>query len=218
MGLKLQENINKYKKNQIIYAILITILAIIFGFYLDNIALFWFFGLAFGYIIQRYGFCFTAAFRDPYLFGTTSSLRALLVAIAISTIGLTMIKYNYYLASAEYNLNMVGVAPIGLPLIIGAFIFGVGMVISGGCASGTLVRIGEGFTLKIITLFFFIIGILVGAHNNTAFWAEFNQNAPRIFLPDVFGWLGALLAQALIIVSLYILAVIWQKKKFNTQD
>jgi len=213
----LQEDRKKRGKKQKIYAVLITILAIAFGFYLDNIALFWFFGLAFGYIVQRYSFCFTSVFRDPYVSGSTSTLRALLLAIGISTIGLTIIKYDAYLASAEQNLNMVGVAQIGLPLVVGAFIFGIGMVISGGCASGTLVRIGEGFILQIITLFFFIIGILVGANNNTVFWSRFNQSAPRIFLPDVIGWIGALFVQALIIVSIYVIAVKWQKKKFSTE-
>jgi len=44
----------------------------------------------------------------------------------------------------------------------GAFIFGLGMQLGGGCASGTLFSVGGGSTRMLITLFFFIIGSVVG--------------------------------------------------------
>ena len=54
------------------------------------------------------------------------------------------------------------VVPVSFATVIGAFIFGIGMVIAGGCASGTLMRVGEGFTMQILALFFFIVGSLWG--------------------------------------------------------
>ena len=234
MVLKLQESetkilyeqkrneIKKTRKNQIPYAILVLKFIIIFSFYLsidqNNIVLFWLFGLAFGYVIQRSGFCFTAVFRDPYVSGVTSLTRAGLISIAVASAGFTAIKYSAYIYNAEQNLNMVGVAPIGFPLVVGAFLFGIGMVICGGCASGTFARIGEGFSLQVITLLFFILGVLIGANNNTLFWDRFNENAPRIFLPDIFGWFVAIVIQATIIVVLYIAAVKWQEKKLGTKE
>ena len=61
-------------KSQIPIALIITILAVIFGFYLNNqkLATFWIFGIAFGMILQRSRFCFTAGFRDPIMTGSTS--------------------------------------------------------------------------------------------------------------------------------------------------
>jgi len=48
------------------------------------------------------------------------------------------------------------------------------------------------------------------------FWGKLNTNAPKIFLPDVFGWFGAIVVQGLIIVLLYIAAVKWQQKKMGS--
>jgi uncharacterized membrane protein YedE/YeeE len=207
----------KPKKSQIPAALILTIVVIAIGFFLAGLSprlpVFWMFGLAFGYVLQRSRFCFTAAFRDPWISGSTSVTRAVLVAIGIATLGFTAIKYNAVLNGADIP-GMGSVTPIGLPLLLGGVIFGVGMVIAGGCASGTLMRIGEGFVMQILALVFFVIGSLWGAHDMGAFWRPvFNTNAPKVFLPDIFGWFGALVVQGLIILLLYIAAVKWQEKK-----
>ncbi len=113
---------------------------------------------------------------------------------------------------------MLSVSPIGIPLLIGAVLFGIGMVIAGGCASGTVMRVGEGFTMQMLSLVFFVAGSLWGAHDMGAFWGTLNENAPKIFLPDVFGWFGALVVQFAIIVLLYIAAIKWQKKKMGSSE
>lgn len=106
--------------------------------------------------------------------------------------------------------------PISLATIIGAFLFGIGMVIAGGCASGTLMRVGEGFWMQLISLSFFIIGSLWGAHDFGFFWKEFVINkGARVFLPDVFGWFGAVVVQLLIILLLYIAAIKYERAKTN---
>lgn len=207
----------KPKTTQIPYAIALTIVIAAFGAYLakDNVklGLFWWFGIAFGMVLQRSRFCFTAGMRDPSLTGSTSVTRAILVAIALTTIGFAAIKFAA--SGAEKNLNMVNVVPVGIPLAAGAILFGIGMVIAGGCASGTLMRVGEGFTMQMLSLVFFVIGSLWGAHDIGSFWGALNDNAPKIFLPDVFGWAWAIVVQGLIILLLYIAAVKWQEKKMG---
>ncbi|WP_243109926.1 YeeE/YedE thiosulfate transporter family protein [Clostridium sp. E02] len=219
MGIQRVRKKRKPKKSQIPYALLLTALIIAFGFYLgqgsNKLPVYWIFGIAFGYILQRSRFCFTAAFRDPCITGSTSLTRAVLVAIAVSSIGFLAVKYSSAIGGGEKNLNMAGVSPIGLPLMIGAVLFGIGMVIAGGCASGTLMRVGEGFLMQILSLVFFIVGSAWGAHD-MGFWGKFNAHAPKIFLPAVFGWFGAIVIQGLIIVLLYIAAVKWQKKKMGS--
>ncbi len=211
----------KPQKSQIPYAIVVTLLIIGFGFYLaqgsNKLPVYWGFGIAFGYILQRSRFCFTAAFRDPCITGSTSVTRAVLVAVAVASVGFWAIKYASVMANADSNLNMVGVAPIGVPLAVGAVMFGTGMVIAGGCASGTLMRVGEGFTMQMLSLVFFIAGSFWGAHDMN-FWGRLNVNAPKVFLPDVFGWFGAILVQGMIIVLLYIAAVKWQEKKMGSAE
>lgn len=212
----------KPKKSQIPFAIIITVLIIAFGFYLNisssKLPLYWLFGIIFGVVLQRSRFCFTAAFRDPCITGSTSVTRAVLLAISLASIGFIAIKYSYVITESNINLNMSGVSPIGIPLALGSILFGIGMVISGGCASGTLMRVGEGFTMQMLSLVFFVIGSLWGAHDRSFFWDALNEGMPKIFLPDVFGWFGAIIVQTLIIVLLYIAAVKWQEKRMGSSE
>ncbi len=198
---------------------LVAIIA--FGYFLSGtsakLPIYWAFGIIFGYVLQRSRFCFTAAFRDPCITGSTSVTRAVLVALSLGSVGFFAIKLGAELSGAE-SLNMVSVSPIGVPLLIGAVMFGIGMVIAGGCASGTVMRVGEGFTMQMLSLVFFVAGSLWGAHDMGAFWSTLNENAPKIFLPDVFGWFGALVVQFAIIVLLYIAAVKWQKKRMGSSE
>ncbi|WP_137178276.1 YeeE/YedE thiosulfate transporter family protein [Roseomonas sp. AR75] len=55
------------------------------------------------------------------------------------------------------------VAPIGLPLILGAMIFGIGMQIANGCGSGVLVAAGQGSRRMWVALPFFCLGGVIGS-------------------------------------------------------
>ncbi|MNI57683.1 putative inner membrane protein [compost metagenome] len=211
----------KPKKSQLPIALVATALVIGFGFYLnhynDKMVVYLLFGLAFGVILQRARFCFTASMRDPWITGSTSVTRAVLIACSLATIGFTAIKYSAFTAGNPIP-GMDNVGQISLALAIGAIIFGVGMVIAGGCASGTLMRVGEGFTMQMLSLLFFVIGSLWGAHDMGWWRAHVIKDASSVFLPDVFGWLGALVVQFLIIVLLYIASVKWQEKKMGSAE
>jgi len=206
----------KPKKNQIPFGLILVAIIVAIGIYLGTqsgkLVLFWVTGVAFGVILQKGRFCFTASMRDPYLTGSTSLTRSVLIAFAIATIGFAAIKYGYQ----QMGLPMPGmsyVAPVSLGTIIGAFMFGIGMVIAGGCASGTLMRVGEGFHMQVLSLVFFIIGSLWGAHDFG--WWKLNviSKGKAIFLPDVLGWAGAIFVQLLIIGLLYIAAEKYEEKR-----
>lgn len=209
----------KPKKNQIPIGILvlifIAVIGVLLGLKTNNTLLFWMTGILFGFILQKARFCFTASMRDPYLTGSTSITRAVLIAFAVTTIGFTAIKYGYF----KNGLPIPGmgyVVPISFATVIGAFLFGIGMVIAGGCASGTLMRVGEGFWMQLLSLVFFVVGSLWGAHDFG--WWKLNviSKGKAVFLPDVFGWLGAVIIQLLIILFLYIAAVKYEKAKANS--
>ncbi|PKM94552.1 MAG: transporter [Firmicutes bacterium HGW-Firmicutes-1] len=203
----------KPKVNQIPFGVLLLVIIAGITMYLsirsDNIALFFITGICFGFILQKSRFCFTASLRDPYLTGSTSVTRAVLIAFAFTTIGFTAIKYGFF----AKGLPIPGagfVAPISFATLLGAFLFGIGAVIAGGCASGTLMRVGEGFTMQMLSLVFFVIGSLWAAHDFE--WWKYNiiSKGKPIFLPDIFGWIGALIIQLLIILLLYIAAEKYQ--------
>lgn len=208
----------KPKKSQIPYGLALLIVMVVVGILLTtksvSLGLLWLFGSSFGFVLQKSRFCFTASLRDPFISGSTSITKAVLIAFAIGTVGFTAIKYGY----AANGLPIPGmsyVVPFGPTTIIGGIMFGIGMVIAGGCASGTLMRVGEGFAQQVLALVFFIVGSLIGAYH-FGFWKiNFISHSPKVFLPDYFGWFGAVVLQLLIILCLYIAADKWQKKKIG---
>lgn len=203
-------------KNQIPFGILVLIIAITFGIFLASISevlsFFWLTGICFGFVLQKSRFCFTASIRDPYLIGGTSLTKAVLIAFAITTIGFTAIKYGAFI-NGQPIPGQASVSPISFATVIGGVIFGIGMVLAGGCASGMLMRTGEGFQMQLIVLIFFIIGSLWGAHDFGWWYENFISNAKAIFLPDILGWFGALMAQLILIAILYIIADKWETRK-----
>lgn len=211
----------KKKKNQLPMGFGIVLAIIVIGILLSfknsTLALYWVFGSCFGFILQKSRFCFTASLRDPCITGSTSVTRAVLIAFAITTIGFAAIKYGAFVNGQEIP-GQSYITPISFAMAVGGILFGIGMVIAGGCASGTLMRVGEGFGMQMLSLFFFVIGSLIGA-GHMGWWTEnFIATAPRIFLPDVFGWGGAVIVQLLIILLLYIAADLYEKKKMGIED
>lgn len=210
----------KTNKSQLPFGIGLIILLIFFGIFLstvsDKLSLFWLIGISFGFILQKSRFCFTASMRDPYLTGGTMLTRAVLIALAITSIGFTAIKYGDFVRGLEVS-GQSYIVPISIATAVGAFIFGIGMVIASGCASGTLMRVGEGFTIQIVALFFFIVGSLWGAHDFEWWELNFISKGTAVFLPDALGWFGAIFVQLLVISILYILAEKWEIRKQNEE-
>ncbi|SDC85225.1 hypothetical protein SAMN05421663_104314 [Terribacillus halophilus] len=94
-------------------------------------------GALLGFVMQRGRFCLTGGFRDMFLTKDNRMFYALLIAIAIQSIGVyTLIHVGVF----EFN---AGTLPI-IAVIIGSFIFGIGIIFAGGCATGTWYRAGEG--------------------------------------------------------------------------
>ncbi|MDR3302173.1 MAG: YeeE/YedE family protein [Spirochaetaceae bacterium] len=183
--------------------------------------IFIFVGLGLGYAIQRSRFCFTAAMRDPALTGSTKVTKALIAALAVSTImftGIHIARYGIDLAKLPETIPGGNVA---LHLPIGSFLFGIGAAIAGCCASGTFIRIGEGYVQSMITFVFFIAGSLPGA------WLMQNVVKPNpllssgkaIYLPKLFGGFGpALLIQLLLLLALWIIADHWEKRAMRNEQ
>ncbi|MBI3078399.1 MAG: YeeE/YedE family protein [Deltaproteobacteria bacterium] len=94
-------------------------------------------GMAFGYALQRGRFCLNTGFRDVLLTRDATVLRAYVLAVLIQMVGVHLL--------AELGVITLRMAPFfWLAAIAGGFVFGVGMVLAGGCATGTWYRIGEG--------------------------------------------------------------------------
>ena len=100
-----------------------------------------FFGLWIGYFMQRARFCLARTIRNPFMTGDYEMVKAVIVALIIYSAGSAVIKYGFFQPDTH------GVDhPFWAGSLVGGFIFGLGMVIAGACASSGLWRAGEGNT------------------------------------------------------------------------
>jgi len=203
-------NSSVQKKQGLIGLLLLLILVYYFLFKEWNIFQSLLFGTLFGFTLQRSRFCFVSCFRDPILFGNTRIANALLLSLAIMTVSFPVIQKIKFDATGV----LVGaVYPTGIHTVVGALLFGFGMVIAGACASGTLMRIGEGYLLQILVLGGFVIGALLGAGTFEWWDNHFISQSPVIFLPELFGWVGAVLFQLTFLLFVYLVIKYYSKKR-----
>ena len=116
-------------------------------------------GASAGMVLYHAAFGFTSAWRVFIADRRGAGLRAQMLMLA-----LTCVVFFPLLASGTFMGQPLrgSISPIGVGVAAGAFLFGIGMQLGGGCASGTLFSVGGGSTRMLITLFFFIIGSVVG--------------------------------------------------------
>ncbi|WP_070987249.1 YeeE/YedE family protein [Halofilum ochraceum] len=119
------------------------------------VALF-FVGGALGIGLYHGAFGFTGGWRRFVVQGRGAALRAQLALLALATVLIVPV-----LAFAGGGMTGA-LAPVGLSLLIGAFLFGFGMQLGGGCGSGTLFTVGAGNIRMMLTLVFFVIGSVIG--------------------------------------------------------
>ncbi|MCH4825506.1 MAG: YeeE/YedE family protein [Planococcus sp. (in: firmicutes)] len=126
-------------------------------------------GLLLGYTLFHARFGFTSAFRRLASVGNGQAMRSHMLMLAVAvTLFAPILAYGY----SFFGTGVAGyVAPIGVSLVVGSFLFGIGMQLGGGCASGTLYALGGGRTVMFVTLIFFIIGATIGAYH-LPFWTE----------------------------------------------
>lgn len=94
-------------------------------------------GLVFGFVLQRGRFCVTGMLRDIFTQRTWRGITALFIVIAVSAVGTAALTSAGMIAP-----EVDPFAPVAV--IVGGFVFGIGIMLSAGCASGTWYRAGEG--------------------------------------------------------------------------
>lgn len=215
VSVKTNSRARPAKKSQIPYAAAILLVIIAIGIVLmtqnTKLGIMWMFGIAFGFVLQKSRFCFTASLRDPVLTGSTSVTKAVIIAFSIATAGFAAVQYGVFVNDPA---NIPGnIVPVGYHTAIGAILFGIGMVIAGGCASGTLMRMGEGFLMQWLVIVAFIGGSAWGAYD-FGWWEKVMINdAPKVWLPELVGWPVAVFGQLILLGILYLFADWYDKRK-----
>ena len=113
-------------------------------------------GAGFGFVLQRGRFCLNSAFRDVLYIKDVTILRAYLLALVIATVGANLLEQFGVLRLDQGRQELAWLANI-----LGGYLFGIGMVLAGGCASGTWYRVGEGLVGSWMAALGFMLGAAV---------------------------------------------------------
>lgn len=178
-----------------------------------EMAVFWLFGLAFGFVLQKSRFCFASAFRDIFLLRHSRVMKGLVAGLAVATVGFALIMSNFI---PNPTLGILPpeahIAPLGLNIILGGLLFGTGMVVAGGCVSGSIYRMGEGYVASWVAFLGIMAGLLTASYTWNWWWRFQISRAPRLWLPAWFGHGGAVIVTLAGLGLVYLLVLWWESR------
>lgn len=154
-------------------------------------------GAALGISLFHASFGFTGGWRNFIRERRSAGIRAQLLLLALCTVLFFPVLGNLLSDVAVQG----AIAPVGVSVLIGAFLFGIGMQLGGGCGSGTLFTVGGGHVRMLITLSFFIVGAFVGSMH--LHWWSALPDFGGISIVQSLGWVPALLLQLAVLAVLY---------------
>ena len=157
-----------------------------------------------GISLYHAAFGFTAAYRNAILYRDISGITAQLVMI-----GLAMLLFAPFLAAGEaFGRPVAGaVAPAGVRVALGSFLFGLGMQLGGGCGSGTLFTIGGGSTRMVVTLIAFCTGAFAGSLDSLQLPSL--PSLGKISFGKLMGWPVAILLQTALLAAIWLAFRAW---------
>jgi uncharacterized protein len=164
-------------------------------------------GGALGVVLYHALFGFTSAWRVFIANGRGAGLRAQMVMLATAVVLFfpTLAHGTLFGQPVHGEYGAVGVS-----VLVGAFMFGLGMQLGGGCASGTLYTAGGGNTRMLVTLAFFIIGSAVGAWHLP--WWSATPNIGSISLIKSLGWAPALALSLFGFAAIALLTIVIERQ------
>ncbi|MGB9713700.1 MAG: YeeE/YedE family protein [Candidatus Bathyarchaeales archaeon] len=134
-------------------------------------------GILFGFALQRGRFCMNSAFRDIILLKEYTLLKAVIVAIIVSMLGFHLM--------ASFGIIQLNPKPLSWGAnIVGGFIFGIGMVLAGGCASGTTYRVGEGMVGSFVALLGFMMSAVITGSGALSGVKSYLETTTKITITD----------------------------------
>ena len=205
--------------NQKIIGWILFILVFIFSFAISknnfSDAAIWIAACSLGFILQKSRLCFASAFRDLFMFGSGHNMKAVLLALSIASVGfLGILKWILPDPVPGEFPSSAHVLPFGFSTLIAGTVFGIGMVTAGGCVSGTIYRIAEGYIASIVTMLGIFIGTILLIISWDFWWNFFISNEPKIFLPSTqsIGYGFSLLITILAIILVYFVVIFIETK------
>jgi len=166
-------------------------------------------GALLGLTLYHAAFGFTTAWRNFILNRRGKGLRAQMIML-----GVGVCLFFPALAAGElFGEEVRGfVRPLGWSVLVGAFIFGVGMQLGNGCASGNLYHVGGGQLRAVPSMIGFTIGAL-WATKDYEWWTGLPQLAP-VSLVDEFGAASAIMMNLAVFAAVAWLTI-WLEKRYH---
>ncbi len=173
-------------------------------------------GLIAGFFMHRSDFCLAGAFRDLFLFRSMHLIRPLVLAVAVSALLFELARMTGFLPYYPFPWF----APPALVNVLGGFIFGLGMVLTGGCVVGVLYKLGGGSFLAGIGILGLIAGSALYAEIHP-YWRSFAEasrlHGQVVTLPQLAGisptwWAGGLFLVGLTACFVWWRKGLWQQK------
>ena len=131
------------------FAIIAALILISIAYYKANVyyiylVVYIWFGFAYGMMLQQGRFCFASASRDLFAAGVPRMAVGIMIALIFFSLVEALLE--------SIHLSTFHPAPFGIHMVISGVVFGIGMVLAGGCASGSLYKIGEGNATSIMAV------------------------------------------------------------------
>src|SRR5215467_506786 len=161
-------------------------------------------GFGLGVAFLKAEFSYTASWRRFLTRGEAGGILGGLIVIAVCALVVVPVAA----LAPKYG---GAIAPLGPSLVIGAFVFGIGMQLANGCGSGTLYTVGGGSGRMLIALLFFVIGSIFGSLSLPAFLAL--GGIDPILAPDYLGpWGGLAVTLASIVVAAALIIAVARRR------
>lgn len=147
----------------------------------------------FGFAAARTNFCTMGAISDVVNMGSWARMRTWMLAVAVALAGTSWLA-----AAGQIDIaRAVALRPSvpWLSLLVGGFLFGIGMTIAGGCANRNLVRLGGGSVRSLVVLAFLAMASYMALKGLFAQWRSDWLDPVRLDLA-AHGWTDSSLASA----------------------
>lgn len=162
-----------------------------------------------GLVLQRSRFCFYCHARDWFEDGNPRGLLAIVLALAVGSVGMTVILGGWVPVPEPGKLPPdMHIGPVSWVLVLAGLAFGTGMVVSGSCISAHWYRLAEGSPVAPFALVGTALGFVLGFRTWNPLYSQAVADAPVVWLPAHLGYGGALALQLAVLSA--IAAWLWR--------
>lgn len=107
-------------------------------------------GSLMGVVFERFRLCMSSTVTDSVLLGDRSKLRGLVFGVLVSAAA-----FNALIGAGVMKSIAEPLSPM---TVVAGVVFGLGMTLAGGCVSGTLFKMGQGYVASLLAFLGLVLG------------------------------------------------------------